>query len=87
MMHPHSKSAIVRARWLAELAVALDEALRLARRLAEDQPESGEAAVLRSRIQEVRSKVENLRHGNHTKTDKHDPIWAYLANWPGEWVT
>lgn len=87
MIHPPPKSAFVRARWLAELAVALDEAHSLSLRLAEDQPESAEATALHSRIQDVRSKVENLRHGNHTKTDKHDPIWAYLAKWPRDWVT
>ncbi|MEO6113398.1 MAG: hypothetical protein ABIP07_02980 [Sphingomicrobium sp.] len=81
MMRPPPKSAVVRARWLAELTVALDEAHRLTLRLAENQPDSGEAAALRVRIQAMRSEVETLRRGNHSRTDKNDPIWAYLGDW------
>ena len=84
MMRPPPKSAVVRARWLAELTVALDEAHRLTLRLAEGQSDSGEAAAaLRVRIQAMRSEVETLRRGNHSRTDKNDPIWAYLGDWTG----
>ena len=80
-MRPPPKSAVVRARWLAELAAALDEAQRLSQRLAESRPGTGEAATLRTRIMALRSEVEGLRRGNHSKTGKDDPIWGHLGDW------
>ncbi len=83
MMRPHPKSAVVRARWLAELAAALDEAHRLTIRLASDGCDTGEAAALQAHIRDLRSEVESLRRGKQVRTAADDPIWAYLADWPG----
>ena len=80
MMRPPNKSAIVRARWLAELAVALEEAHRLTLRLTEYGAATSEAVVLRVRIQAVMTEVESLRRGNYTRTDKHDPIWTDIRS-------
>ena len=83
MMHISPKSAVERARWLAELAAALDEAQRLTVRLAGDDQDSGEAAVLHAHIRDLKVEVEGLRRGKHARTAADDPIRAYLANWPG----
>ena len=84
MMRPPPKSAVVRARWLAEPAVALDEAHRLTLRLAKHSADTGEATALRMQILAIRSEVESLRRGNYSRTDKHDPIWSHIGNWMNE---
>ena len=83
-MRPPPKSAVVRARWLAELAVALDEAHRLTLRLTEFGAGTSDAVVLRVRIQGVMSEVESLRRGNYTRTDKFDPIWTDIGSFLSE---
>ena len=83
MMHISPKSAVERARWLAELAAALAEAHRLTMRLASDGCDTGEAAALNAPIRALRVEVESLRRGKRVRTSADDPIWAYLANWPG----
>ena len=83
MMHISPKSAVERARWLAELAAALDEAHRLTMRLAGDDCDTGEAVTLHTHILALRAEVESLRRGKRVRTSADDPIWAYLANWPG----
>ena len=83
MMHITPKSAVVRARWLAELAAALDEAHRLTMRLAGNGCDTGEAATLHAHIRDLRAEVESLRRGNPVRTAMDDPILAYLAKWPG----
>ena len=79
-MRPPNKSAVVRARWLAELAVALNEAHRLTLRLTEFGAATNEAVVLRVRIQAMMTEVGSLRRGNYTRTDKHDPIWTDIGS-------
>ena len=79
-MRPPNKSAVVRARWLAELAVALEEAHRLTLRLTEFGAATSEAMVLRVRIQAMMTEVGSLRRGNYTRTDKHDPIWTDIGS-------
>ena len=83
-MRPPPKSAVVRARWLAELAAALDEAHRLTLRLTEFGAATSEAVVLRVRIQAMMSEVESLRRGRYTRTDKHDPIWTDIGSFLSE---
>ena len=82
-MRPPNKSAVVRARWLAELAVALEEAHRLTLRLTEFGAATSEAMVLRVRIQAMMTEVGSLRRGNYTRTDKHDPIWTDIRSFLG----
>lgn len=55
------KYAAARARWLAELAVALSEAHRLTSALVRRREGSSDAVDLRSRILAARSEVEALQ--------------------------
>lgn len=84
MMRPPPKSAVVRARWLTELAVALDEAHRLTLWLTEFGAGTQEAVVLRVRIQAMMTEVESLRRGNYARTTKHEPIWTDFGNFLSE---
>ena len=61
MQADEERQAAARARWLAELAVALGEADRLTSALARWRGASREAVALRSRILAARSEVEALR--------------------------
>ena len=66
--------ALERARWLGELAAAIDEAQRMAWRIAGDGVEIGE---LYSRLDWARAEVEALRRGG----------WAdEFQELPPEWI-
>ena len=78
-MRPPPRSAVVRARWLAELATTLGEALRLTMRWAENDSGNDEAVALVQHIRALQAEVETLRRGNRTKTHRDDPIWTYLG--------
>lgn len=80
MMRSPPKSAVVRARWLAELAAALDEAHRLTLRLTEQGAETSEAILLRTQITAVRTAVEKLRRGQRSRPNKLDPIWTHIGS-------
>ena len=56
---PSEDSAAQRARWLAELAEALDEARELLKQLSEEK--AAEAAALSERIEAAREQVQSLR--------------------------
>lgn len=76
-----AKSAANRARWLAELAAALDEAHRLSLRLSKVRPDTGEAIALRSLILALRTEVDGLRRGADPPTREHDSIWPIHHHW------
>jgi hypothetical protein len=59
-----SGSGAERARWLAELALALEQAEQAAKGLGITAPASEELRQLRDRIELVREEVEDLRRGN-----------------------
>jgi hypothetical protein len=70
---PGEEPAVQRARWLAELSEALDEARRLMKRLgaAEGQLESVE---LYARIEAVRLEIEAIRVGRrYASRQEFDP--------------
>lgn len=77
---PGEEPAAQRARWLAELSEALDEARRLIKRLgaAEGQLESVE---LYARIEAVRLEIEAIRLGRrYASREEADPKWiTFLA--------
>lgn len=54
-------SAIMRARWLAELGRALEEARRLAPELSQSPPFANESAAIAVRVEEAISQVDGLR--------------------------
>ena len=55
------RAAAVRARWMAELAAAVDDAQRVAWRLAAEARTSQEARALYGRLEAVRLELEELR--------------------------
>ncbi len=64
--------AAARARWLAEVGAALDEAERLTTRLARWRSSSSEAVMLRIQIVAVRAEVEALQRARPApKWSKH----------------
>lgn len=66
MTHPLSPialGAVRRARWLGELAQALDQANRLLFRLREVEGSSGDAGVLHARILSLRAEINRLQRG------------------------
>jgi hypothetical protein len=70
-----------RARWLAELAEAIDQAQRVAWALGIVEGNDPEAKELYGRLESVRVEVESLRHGRWTWQSKQiDPDWtAFLS--------
>lgn len=81
MMTDHSRyDGAPRARWLAELAAALDEAARLA---AHVEDEAGGAAI-RAHIAEVRSEVEQARKGRFSGVERKPPKRSETSQWWGK---
>jgi len=78
---PSETSAAERARWLAELSDALDEARRLIRTMgaAEGRIEEVE---LYARIEAVRLEVQMIRlRGNGSRLSDSDPEWSQTLPW------
>ena len=67
--------AVKRARWLAELAAALDQADKLARTLCDQRGDSMKAILLRDHIGTLRSEVDLLQKGRQAAAGEIDPIW------------
>lgn len=81
----NAAEAANRARWLAELAVAIDEAQRVAWELGVVQPQSTEAKELYGQLECLRSEVESLRRdGWATRREEIEPPWINLASWGSE---
>jgi len=77
------ESASDRARWLAELAEALDSAQVLAWQLTAEG--RAEARDLYSRLETVRAEVEALRAGRvQGKRDELSPEWSNFTPWSPE---
>jgi hypothetical protein len=78
---PGEDLAAQRARWLAELSEALDEARRLMKRLgaAEGQMEIVE---LYARIEAIRLEIEAIRLGRrYAASNELDPKWIGFIPW------
>ena len=73
--------AVQRARWLAELAQAIDGAKRLARTLAASAQDKAEAIELFERLEAVELEVDALRRGDHNLRRQIDPKWTSLVPW------
>ena len=80
---PNEAEAADRARWLAELAVAIDEAQRLAWQLG-DGVAGGETRELYGRLELLRVELDSLRRsGWATCREEIEPPWINLARWNG----
>ncbi|MEO8548119.1 MAG: hypothetical protein ABI422_07115 [Sphingomicrobium sp.] len=72
--------ALKRSRWLAELAFAIDEAQRLARKLSLSG--NSDAAEIFGRLETIRVEVDLLRRGGWVARSKEiDPMWTGLFPW------
>ena len=75
-------AAAQRARWLAELAEAIDGAKRLARTLAVSRHEEAEARDLFARLVAVELEVEVLRRvPRNDMRSQIDPKWTSFVPW------
>ena len=63
-----------RARWLADLAAALDQAHRLVGRMLAHDPGSREAAVLRTRIRATQVEIDTLQRGLPSRSNEIGPL-------------
>ena len=77
---PSAESAAERARWLAELTAALDEARDLVRRLAVEEARI-DAIDLAARIEAVRSDVERMRLRRAAGARDFGPEWTKDIPW------
>jgi hypothetical protein len=79
---PIETSASERARWLAELALALEEAQKVAWRLGVSEGDSAEAKELYGRIEAARAEVDTLRlNGFRRIREETEPDWTSLLLW------
>ena len=78
---PDQASAADRARWLAELAEAIDQAQRVAWALGIAEGDDPEAKELYGMLESVRVEVESLRHGRWTRSSaEFDPCWTTILS-------
>ena len=81
---PTEMPAAGRARWLAELADALDEAHRLLFELDLGDAGAGDALDLYVRIEAARLEVQSLRLSRSiARRTEPGPEWTNLVPWPG----
>lgn len=83
MTRPSQSRAGERARWLASLSGALDEAQGILAALDEEAARSAEAHHLRSRIAAIVSEVELLRRGGFPSLKPVGEKPASKPRWPG----
>lgn len=76
------QTAANKARWLAELADAIESAQRLAWKLGTAPHPSPEARELYSRLEAARVEVESLR-GVFIRARLAEPAWLDALGWSG----
>ena len=84
MRNEKAEQAAVRARWMAELAAAIEGAQRVAWQLGSAAKASLEARELYSRLEMARLELEALRLGTRCLRDEIDPWLVEQIGWPGE---
>lgn len=78
----HEPTATERARWLAELAVAIEQAQVVAWRIGVIEGDEPEALELYARLEAAREEVDALRRGSWTGVSQDmDPAWLRLLPW------
>ena len=78
---PGAGPAAQRARWLAELSEALDEARRLVKQLGAADGQL-QAVELYTRIEAIRLEIEAIRLGRrYASREEIDPEWFGLPPW------
>lgn len=80
----HGTAAAERARWLAQLAQAVEQAQRLAWSLSVSQQSTAEVEELSRSLEAVRIEIEALRRGRPGIPQREiDPFWSGLLPWSG----
>lgn len=75
-------AATERARWLAELATAIEQAQKLAWRLGVTEGDDAEALELYAHLELAREEVEALRLGGWAGVQQElDPFWLKFLPW------
>ena len=75
-------TATERTRWLSELAIAIEQAQKLAWRLGVSEGDDDEAKALYARLEAAREEVEALRRGGWAgEQSQLDPFWMNLLPW------
>ena len=79
---PAEVSATERARWLAELADALEEAQKLAWEIGQSENQSAQAMDLYGRLETVRLEVRAIRvsRSDRNRAD-FNPEWTEYSPW------
>lgn len=75
---PIDVSAAERARWLAELAEALDQAQRLVWTLGASVPRTAEVMELYGRLDSAQAEVQMLRFRRGNGNREPDSVWPEL---------
>jgi hypothetical protein len=78
---PTIVSATERARWLAELAAAVDEAQLLLWRLGVLEGDNADARELYGRLDATRNEIDCLRGVQELAREAIDPNWMKLLRW------
>lgn len=81
MRVPTCISVAERARWLAELAAAVDEAQMLLWRMGVMEGDNADAKELYSRLECARTEIERLRGVRELAHESIDPQWMKLFPW------
>jgi hypothetical protein len=71
MYNQFASQAVSRARWLAELSAALDEAQILLSQLVDERIDRADADLLRTQVVELRNQLRSLHRGGFLP---HQPI-------------
>ncbi|HVL78904.1 MAG TPA: hypothetical protein VM346_06405 [Sphingomicrobium sp.] len=75
-------AATERARWLADLAAAIEQAQKLAWRLGVTEGNDPDALELYARLELARDEVDALRRGRWAREQGAlDPIWMKFLPW------
>jgi hypothetical protein len=75
-------TATQRAQWLAELAIAVEQAQRIAWRLGVSEGDDAEAKSLYARLEAARSEIDSLRRGPWVgDRGELEPFWMQLLPW------
>lgn len=78
----HEATATDRARWLAELAIAIEQAQKLAWRLGVSEGQDPDAKSLYAQLESVRGEVDSFRRGQWAGDHQElDPLWTKLLPW------
>lgn len=74
-------SAAERARWLADLAVAVDDAQVALWQMGVLEGDNADAKLLYGRLESARAEIESLRGAHEIGHEALDPEWMKLLPW------